>query len=341
MLLLTYVARGLAMRGHPQSSALLAALMDVATGDLLPLPTASATGTAQSVDAATASLATSALCGLVTEPADSDPLHRASGAVVLGLFKQKLFGCALARYRQLRSESLKAREGLAMGAAPSPAAQALQRAAERLLLPLAAMATALPQAAVLGDIENVLPIIIQVLATVAPRLPPPATGSALPPAGKATYAISPRLQTASTAATATPTTASASASASNAAVSTLSSEVVNGVILASLRSLRTAMREPSSSSHVGLQVHSIVPTLVALARNAPGALCQPMVRAGAVECLRALLQSLPHHKLFPIRGAVISGLLPALDDPKRAVRRRAAACRNEWMTLSSKGAGGR
>jgi hypothetical protein len=56
---------------------------------------------------------------------------------------------------------------------------------------------------------------------------------------------------------------------------------------------------------------------------------RPLIRASALDALRALA-SLPHPRLHPVRERVLQGLLPALDDPKRNVRRRAGACRNDW-----------
>ena len=85
---------------------------------------------------------------------------------------------------------------------------------------------------------------------------------------------------------------------------------------------------------------ALAPRLLSLAplRLADGSLNagapRALVRAAALECLRALLV-LPYNKLHPLRAAVIAGLVPALDDPRRAVRRRAAACRSDWLTLTS------
>jgi hypothetical protein len=56
---------------------------------------------------------------------------------------------------------------------------------------------------------------------------------------------------------------------------------------------------------------------------------KPLVRACALDALRALAM-LPHARLHPVREKVLRGLLPVLDDPKRVVRRRAGACRNDW-----------
>ena len=84
---------------------------------------------------------------------------------------------------------------------------------------------------------------------------------------------------------------------------------------------------------VTAHLHTLVPILVTLACHDSSRPAKPIVRATAIDCLRGFV-SLPFHKLFPVRNTLISGLVPALDDPKRAVRRRAAACRNDWATLS-------
>lgn len=90
---------------------------------------------------------------------------------------------------------------------------------------------------------------------------------------------------------------------------------------------------------------------------------RPIVRAEAIDCLRMISAAasssqrttikqnistdnelnmkettsgcISFHQLYQVKDFVICGLIYALDDPKRGVRRRAAACRNDWMTLSS------
>jgi DNA repair/transcription protein MET18/MMS19 len=88
---------------------------------------------------------------------------------------------------------------------------------------------------------------------------------------------------------------------------------------------------------VASHIHTLVPVLVQLARASPdagaGSRVPAFLRAAAVDCLRGFT-ALPYHRLHPVRPEVVKGLLPVLDDPKRAVRRLAAACRNEWMTLT-------
>jgi hypothetical protein len=88
-------------------------------------------------------------------------------------------------------------------------------------------------------------------------------------------------------------------------------------------------RAPASAEP---HVIAIAPPLLRMAcfAHAPEAGApRPLVRACALDALRALAK-LPHHRLHPVREQVLRGLLPALDDPKRTVRRRAGACRNDW-----------
>jgi hypothetical protein len=55
-------------------------------------------------------------------------------------------------------------------------------------------------------------------------------------------------------------------------------------------------------------------------------------RLHAVECLKILLK-MPYVKILPWRNAVVEGLQPALDDPKRPVRKQVVATRNEWYLV--------
>ena len=78
---------------------------------------------------------------------------------------------------------------------------------------------------------------------------------------------------------------------------------------------------------------ALVPALLALAtKPASNGGGRPATRAAAIDSLRALT-ALPFLTLRPLRERVVGGLVNALDDPRRAVRRRAAACRNEWATI--------
>lgn len=56
-------------------------------------------------------------------------------------------------------------------------------------------------------------------------------------------------------------------------------------------------------------------------------------RLAAAQCLQIFLK-LPFVKINPLRNTVVNGLLPALDDPKRDVRRTVVATRNEWYLVT-------
>ncbi len=60
------------------------------------------------------------------------------------------------------------------------------------------------------------------------------------------------------------------------------------------------------------------------------------MRVSAVECLEAIV-TLPYSSVYPLRLVVVNGLGPVLDDPKRAVRKAAVRCRNEWFVLAAPG----
>ena len=98
-----------------------------------------------------------------------------------------------------------------------------------------------------------------------------------------------------------------------------------------LRGLATLLQHTPGT--VAPHVLALAPRLVRLARfqAPPHAGARPLVRATAVDCLGALVARLPYHQLHPCRALVAEGLLAVLDDPHRAVRRRAGACRNAWL----------
>ena len=74
-------------------------------------------------------------------------------------------------------------------------------------------------------------------------------------------------------------------------------------------------------------LNTVTPILVKLSKPKAGS--SALVRARAIDCLQ-VLTALPYHKLHPHKQSVVRGLVPALDDPRRAVRRRAVCCRNDW-----------
>ena len=57
------------------------------------------------------------------------------------------------------------------------------------------------------------------------------------------------------------------------------------------------------------------------------------VRQGALRCLRLAPGRVKESALLPIKGKVVWGLLGALDDPKRSVRKEAIECRAGWLGL--------
>ena len=96
-----------------------------------------------------------------------------------------------------------------------------------------------------------------------------------------------------------------------------------------LRALLTLLQHTPAT--VAPHILALAPHLARLAQFSPSEGCRPFVRATAVDCLGALAARMPHHQLHPIRALVVQGLVPVLDDPNRAVRRRAGACRNAWL----------
>jgi hypothetical protein len=130
--------------------------------------------------------------------------------------------------------------------------------------------------------------------------------------------------------------ASFSTGASSSFSSPISSALRDAMRLHTMASLTAVLRaEPSALS---AHVLSLVPSLLAL--GCSGCLCsssvKPAARAAALDALRSLASSTPYHLLHPVRQLVIRSLEAALDDPKRSVRRRAGACRNDYALLTGK-----
>jgi len=108
------------------------------------------------------------------------------------------------------------------------------------------------------------------------------------------------------------------------------SSIMDSVRVSALRGLSALLE--NSPTTIAPHVLTLAPRLVALTQaQLDGKGCRPLVRALAVESLLELVKRLPFHQVHPIRPVVVKGLLPALDDNKQAVRRRAGACRNAWM----------
>jgi len=262
VLLLVWIGKGLAMRGHPAAQTCVAALMDVLVACATAPGCDTCSSTATCAAAHLVTLAGQGLGSIVADAAPRHPFSREAGTTALGLYKQRLFAFVQARLAAVTDTA----------------------AAVPLLLSLCSMATHLPQALLLAETERVVPIVVRTLAVIR--------------GGRAS------------------------------GESPLFSELRDAVASSALTSLYMLIH--AAAPAVAPHLPSVVPVLLALAHKRGGA--KPLVRATAIDCLRGCVK-LPYHQLHPVRAAVVAGLLPVLDDPKRAVRRRAAVCRNEWITL--------
>lgn len=57
------------------------------------------------------------------------------------------------------------------------------------------------------------------------------------------------------------------------------------------------------------------------------------VRIAALKCIEEMT-TLPVHIVIPYRGQITRALEPALDDPKRLVRKQAVTARQEWYVCT-------
>ena len=94
--------------------------------------------------------------------------------------------------------------------------------------------------------------------------------------------------------------------------------------------LRVCPDPASMRDHLTAHAHSLVPRLVRTAVLAPDS----ATRARALQLLTAMSR-LPFQRVIAFRTLVQKGLVPALDDRKRVVRRWAAKCRNAWAIMVS------
>lgn len=358
VLLLVWLCKGLAQRGHPLVDVVLRALVSVVSGggvlweDVSPPPPE------------LVALAGRGLGTVVSDAAPRHPFSREAGAAVAVLYKQRIFQTVFAAYRRLlhapsgstlgsspvgsggdSRESVSPRDAAADDAALDPAQPAAgsggggsgqpnttadvrqpltpnevgrHRRVVPLLLSLCAIATHLPQAVMLADIDNVLPVVLRALELATFR------------DSRAAGVASAQSDDESGSSGSSPSQDAADAAAR------LFKPLRDAVISSALLCLHTLIG--NACAIVGTHLHALVPILLALAQRSSGLDSRPLVRATAVDCLRGFT-TLPYHKLHPVRQTVLAGLAPVLDDPKRAVRRRAAACRNEWTTLASGAAG--
>merc|ERR1711879_777723 len=81
---------------------------------------------------------------------------------------------------------------------------------------------------------------------------------------------------------------------------------------------------------VSEHVSAFVPALLRLTSFKP----KMAIRIAALDCLSSFI-TLPFYKIFPYQKKITNELSAALDDPKRAVRKAAVKCRNQWFGLKT------
>lgn len=96
---------------------------------------------------------------------------------------------------------------------------------------------------------------------------------------------------------------------------------------AALRTLRILIIE--AHEKCAKQLNVIVPALINLTRYDPSM----EVRMEALNCILQV-RAIPVERLLLLRDTITTGLVPALDDRKRKVRKLAVKCRNEWFLVA-------
>lgn len=347
VLQLVWLCKGLAMRGHAAAMHCAAALVDIVTSTSASASATTTDGASAGAPAGTGvvgfqhvvALAGRGLGAVMADAGPKHPFSKEAGATSIGLYKQRLWAFVHGRYRELSSAAAAATAAAAAGAgagadAGGAGASAAQSRLVPLLLSLCAMATHLPEAVLVSEADSIVPLVIRALDILVPRKVTVHPGQAL--------ASVPARRRSSLATSASTGGAGAGAGAASVGSGEWPSlplqvaELRDAVAGSALSCLRMLLgRSPSC---LAPHVPSLAPLLLSLAslRLPSGAVnpyaAKPVVRAAALACLRSLLV-LPYHKLHPVRQTVIAGLVLPLDDPKRAVRRRAAACRSDWITI--------
>ena len=120
------------------------------------------------------------------------------------------------------------------------------------------------------------------------------------------------------------------ASAASPAPQGAGAEELRGALaLAALTALRALVARAAPAVAASPHFAALIGRLLAFTTRGRVA-----VRAAAVDCIRGFATaSVPFFRLKPVKGEILLGLIPALDDVRRAVRRRAAAARGDWSTL--------
>ena len=98
---------------------------------------------------------------------------------------------------------------------------------------------------------------------------------------------------------------------------------------ATIQSLTLISQESPKAieGHVGSLVSRLLKSAVERTTNSSG------VRHNALQCLRTLPGRVKDSTLLPYKNGVTRGLLHALDDPKRYVRKEAVECRATWLIM--------
>ncbi len=106
---------------------------------------------------------------------------------------------------------------------------------------------------------------------------------------------------------------------------------VNDLRISTTLILLSLIRTTSAVAAVTPHASSIINAWLQLVTNRESL----RVRTAAIDGLEAVSSGLPYATVYPHRTAIINGLGLALNDSKRAVRKAAAKCRNEWFVLAA------
>ena len=230
-------------------------------------------------------------------------LTKKSGATVRRLYKQRFFGAVFPALCGSIEESTKSLAALPGGSSESDeVATLLIHATRAPLLAIAAMAYGVPTAVALSRIEDLLLLLLRGLG----------------------YA------------------------AEHEVGDVAASRMLRASALAALHCLYPAIVSLGTDSSSGGEEEGSVTGTQLFARHATtlvtllldsarvdSARSQPhaAARMMALTCL-SWLATLPFAQVHPLKHTVIKGLAPVIDDSKRAVRRHAVRCRNDWYVKS-------
>jgi DNA repair/transcription protein MET18/MMS19 len=305
VLSLSWLCKGLALRLDVAANRCLDVLVQIAC------PSSASADPAAEVSQdrhKLAALAGKGLAWLAMDALPGQPMHKDAGATISGIYKQKYFQLLLERHKAMQDRAVQLRR-MAADDASGLQTNASASVSRDLALPLAlcGMAAQLPLPALLAHAEALLPIVTSALEAAA--APPPARAAV------------PSLNSPGE-----PVSSSSAAVAATPGEGEQDKDIVSA--LACLRLLTVHCH-----GAVAARLHVLVPLLLRIAQfhTARQSLA---LRVAAVDVLRGFT-ALPYPKLHPLRSAILKGLTPCLDDPKRKVRQHAVACRNDFAVLGS------